>query len=215
VSPHEQESEQEVMTPAGAPSPPAADDDQQAAANAAATEVVDAAPGEGVAADDERSATDEGGEPPPQPDPEAELREQAGRYLQLAQRTQADFDNYRKRMAREVRAAESRGIGRLARELLPALDNLERALQAVESSDPDHDLTKGVRLVASELSNALGRGGVQGFDPTGEPFDPNQHEAVAQHPVEGTAAGTIVQVLQPGYRLNEAVLRPARVIVAG
>ena len=81
------------------------------------------------------------------PEPEAaaepvdpELRERASkadRYLDLAQRTQADFDNYRKRMTREVRAAEARGIGRLARELLPALDNLERALAAVESADPD------------------------------------------------------------------------------
>jgi len=207
VSSHEQESEQEVMSPAGAPSPPDADGAdapvEPGAGSPQAGAQEDAQSGE-----DPEAAT-------AAPDPEAELREQAGRYLELAQRTQADFDNYRKRMAREVRAAEARGIGRLARELLPALDNLERALQAVGSSDPDHDLTKGVRLVASELSNALGRGGVQGFDPTGEPFDPNQHEAVAQHPVEGTAAGTIVQVLQPGYRLNEAILRPARVIVAG
>jgi len=146
--------------------------------------------------------------------PEAELREQVGRYLELAQRTQADFDNYRKRMVREVRAAEARGIGKLARELLPALDNLERALAAVEAADPGHQMTEGIRLVTKELSAALGRTGVEGYDPTGEQFDPNQHEAVAQHPVEGTESGTVVQVLQSGYRLNEAILRPARVIVA-
>ena len=151
---------------------------------------------------------------PVEVDPEAELREQAGRYLDLAQRTQADFDNYRKRMAREVRAAEARGIGKLARELLPALDNLERALAAVELADPEHQMTAGLRLVTKELSAALGRTGVEGYDPTGEQFDPNQHEAVAQHEVEGTEPGTVVQVLQSGYRLNEAILRPARVIVA-
>jgi molecular chaperone GrpE len=147
-------------------------------------------------------------------DPLTEQRELAGRYLDLAQRTQADFDNYRKRMAREVRAAEARGVGRLARELLPALDNLERALAAADVSDPEHDLSQGIRLVTAELSAALGRTGIQGYDPMGEPFDPAQHEAVAQQPVEGTQAGIVVQVLQSGYRLNDVILRPARVIVA-
>jgi len=148
---------------------------------------------------------------------ESDLRERADKadtYLELAQRTQADFDNYRKRMTREVRAAEARGIGRLARELLPALDNLERALAAVESAEPQHHLSEGIRLVTAELSAALGRTGIQGYSPDGERFDPVEHEAVAQHPVEGAEPGTVVQVLQSGYRLNETILRPARVIVA-
>ncbi|MDX6718898.1 MAG: molecular chaperone GrpE [Solirubrobacteraceae bacterium] len=146
-----------------------------------------------------------------------DLHERAGKadaYLELAQRTQADFDNYRKRMTREVRAAEARGIGRLARELLPAIDNLERALAAVDSAEPRHHLSEGIRLVTAELSAALGRTGIQGYDPKGERFDPVQHEAVAQQPVAGAEPGTVVEVLQAGYRLNEAILRPARVIVA-
>lgn len=150
-------------------------------------------------------------------DDHADLHERAGKadaYLELAQRTQADFDNYRKRMTREVRAAESRGIGRLARELLPAIDNLERALAAVDAAEPRHHLSEGIRLVTAELSAALGRTGIQGYDPKGERFDPAQHEAVAQHPVAGAEPGTVVEVLQAGYRLNEAILRPARVIVA-
>jgi len=172
-----------------------------------------------VSASDEHGAILEGeaaieGEVEVEPDPEEQQRQLAAKYLDLAQRTQADFDNYRKRMAREVRAAEARGIAKLAKELLPALDNLERALQAVEQSDPDHHLTQGIRLVTSELSVALGRAGIQGYDPTGEQFDPNQHEAVAQQPFEGKQSGTVVQVLQSGYRLNDAILRPARVIVA-
>ena len=151
---------------------------------------------------------------------EADLRERAERsdeYLALAQRTQADFENYRKRTTRDVRAAEARGTGRLARELLPALDNLDRALAAVEASgeDEEHHLTKGVRLVQSELTAALARAGIAGYAPKGERFDPAEHEAVAQHPVDGLAPGTIVEVLQAGYRLNDTVLRPARVIVAG
>ena len=152
-------------------------------------------------------------------DPEA-LRERAVKadeYLALAQRTQADFENFRKRMTRDVRAAEARGMGRLARELLPALDNLDRAIAAVEASDDEdeHHLTKGIRLVQSELSSALARTGIEAYAAKGERFDPVHHEAVAQAPVEGAEPGSIVEVLQSGYRLNELVLRPARVIVAG
>lgn len=148
-----------------------------------------------------------------------QLVERAGKadeYLALAQRTQADFENFRKRMVRDVRAAEARGMGRLARELLPALDNLDRAIAAVEASDDEeHHLTKGIRLVQAELSSALARTGIEGYAAKGERFDPVHHEAVAQQPVEGAEPGTIVEVLQSGYRLNDLVLRPARVIVAG
>ncbi len=185
-----------------------------------ADEVLDAAE-LGDAADAAESAGAEGdADPLPGAEPldEAALRERADKadaYLDLAQRTQADFDNYRKRMTREVRAAEARGIGKLARELFPAIDNLERALAAVEAADPDHHLSQGVKLLAAEISAALGRTGVQGFSPDGEVFDPVQHEAVAQQPVDGAEPGTVVQVLQSGYRLNESILRPARVIVAG
>jgi molecular chaperone GrpE len=150
----------------------------------------------------------------------AELRERASKadaYLALAQRTQADFENYRKRTMRDVKAAEARGMARLARELLPALDNLERALAAVEASgqDEEHHLTEGIRLVQNEMAAALARTGIQGYAVKGERFDPVHHEAVAQHPVAGFEPGTIVEVLQAGYKLNDAVLRPARVIVAG
>jgi molecular chaperone GrpE len=151
---------------------------------------------------------------------EADLRERAEKsdaYLALAQRTQADFENFRKRSTRDLRAAEVRGMSRLARELLPALDNLDRALAAVEASgeDEEHHLTQGIRLVQSELTAALARTGIEGYAPKGERFDPAHHEAVAQQPVEGFEPGTIVEVLQAGYRLNDSVLRPARVIVAG
>jgi molecular chaperone GrpE len=153
----------------------------------------------------------------PEPD-EAALRERAGKaddYLALAQRTKADFENYRKRMARDVKAAEARGMSRLARELLPALDNLERAVAALEAADEEHHMTDGIRLVTAELAAALGRTGIEGYAAKGERFDPVCHEAVAQHAVEGTEPGTIVEVLQAGYRLNDSILRPARVIVSG
>ncbi len=137
---------------------------------------------------------------------------QRDEYLALAQRTQADFENYRKRVARESTAAAERGVAKLAKELLPALDNLDRALEAADQQDP---LLEGVRLVRAELSAALARVGIESYDPTGEPFDPAHHEAMAQQPVEGADSGTVVEVYQPGYRLNGTVIRPARVVVAG
>jgi molecular chaperone GrpE len=132
-------------------------------------------------------------------------------YLALAQRTQADFENFRKRMARENAAAADRGAGKVAKELLPALDHLELALKAAEGHE---DVVKGFAMVHGELIAALGRAGIQAFAPQGEPFDPNEHEAMAQQPVEGAEPGTVVEVYQQGYRINGAVLRPARVVVA-
>jgi molecular chaperone GrpE len=132
-------------------------------------------------------------------------------YLSLAQRTQADFENFRKRAAKEQSAAESRGMARLARELLPALDNLALALEADASGE---DFVAGVRLVHSELHAALERLGIEAYSPQGERFDPNVHEAMARQPVEGAESGTVVEVYQQGYRMNGVVLRPARVVVA-
>ena len=161
-------------------------------------------------------------------------------YLALAQRTQADFENYRKRVAKEAALAQERGVAKLARELLPALDNLDRALEAAaaeaghrrpapgppSSSDGESGggksggpaesshLLEGVRLVRGELQAALARAGVESFSPLGEVFDPAWHEAMAHQPVDGAPAGTVAEVYQPGYRLGEQVIRPARVVVA-
>jgi molecular chaperone GrpE len=140
-----------------------------------------------------------------------ELQEKArerDEYLALAQRTQADFENYRKRVARDIAASEARGMGRLARELLPALDSLALAVKA-ETLD-----TEGLRLVRSEFAAALERMGIEEFSPEGERFDPNLHEAMAQQPVDGAEPGTVVEVYQRGYRIDGNVLRPARVVVA-
>ncbi len=146
--------------------------------------------------------------------------EQAGAdepdYKDLYLRARADMENVRKRARRDVGAAEARGIGRLAKELLPALDNFDRALAAAEAEEGDgeHHLTKGIRLVQQDLVGALTRVGIEVESPHGEPFDPHRHEALAQHPVEGTEAGVIVEVWQPGYRYQETILRPAKVVVS-
>ncbi len=137
--------------------------------------------------------------------------QQRDEYLALAQRTQADFENYRKRVARDAAQAQERGVAKLAKELLPALDNLDRAIEAAADEDP---LLAGVRLVRKEIADALARVGVDAYAPLGEPFDPNRHEAMAQQAVEGAEPGTVAEVYQNGYRMGETVIRPARVLVA-
>ncbi len=154
---------------------------------------------------EELEAVDELADPAPEPDFK-------DRWL----RSEAELDNVRKRARRDVSAAESRGVARLAKELLPALDNLERALAAAEAQpeNRDHHLTDGIRLVQNELLSALERVGIEQDSPKGEPFDPHCHEALAQQPVEGAKSGTIVEVYSQGYRYRDDVLRPAKVVVA-
>jgi molecular chaperone GrpE len=136
---------------------------------------------------------------------------QRDEYLALAQRTQADFENYRKRVARDSALAQERGVVKLAKELLPALDSLDRALDSAAQDDP---LLDGVRLVRAELTAALERVGIEPFAPLGEPFDPVEHEAVAQQPVPGVPSGNVAEVYQTGYRCAGNTIRPARVLVA-
>jgi molecular chaperone GrpE len=131
-------------------------------------------------------------------------------YLALAQRTQADFENYRKRMGREVGAAENRGIAKVVKEILPALDTLELALQAAG----DGEVAEGFKLVRNEFLAALARVGIEPYSPEGEPFDPSLHEAMSQQSFDGVPTGTVASVYQQGYRIDGTVLRPARVVVA-
>ncbi len=137
-------------------------------------------------------------------------------YKDLYLRTAAEMDNLRKRARRDVGVAEGRGIGRLARELLPALDNLDRALAAAEAleGDAEHTLTRGTRLVQAELAAALERVGIKVEIPLGAPFDPHRHEALTQQPRENVAPGLVVEVYQPGYVYEDTVLRAAKVVVS-
>jgi molecular chaperone GrpE len=146
-------------------------------------------------------------------DPLAVASRERDEYLDLARRTQADFENYRKRAAREAAAAGERAKGGLVRELLPAVDNLERALRS--AGEIDGSLAEGVALVHSELIAVLERNGVEQFDPAGEPFDPTLHEALSTRSEEGAEPGVVLDVVEKGYRSNGQVLRPARVVVAG
>ena len=163
----------------------------------------------------------------------ADVKRERDEYLDIAQRARADFENYRKRAARETSEAERRGKAALARELVPALDNLERALRAA-GVDPDrgaaaaegdeppseevsaHEaLARGVALVYGELRTALERAGVESYDPTGERFDPAEHEALSvRSGADGVEPGVVIETLEKGYRLDGQVLRAARVVVS-
>ena len=147
----------------------------------------------------------------------AEAERQRDEYLDLAKRTKADFENFRKRMTAEVQAANARGKSEVIREVVPVLDDLERAIQAA-GLDPEGDsedgLAHGVLLVFRSLRDSLSRNGIEAVDPRGEKFDPTAHEALSTQPVEGTESGTVVEVLQKGYRLGDQLVRPARVVVS-
>jgi len=132
-------------------------------------------------------------------------------YLELARRTKADFENYRKRVTADLQAAQVRGKIEVAREVIDAVDNLERALEAAEGGE---GLAAGVEMVLGGLRETLKRNGVEAVDPKGEKFDPNHHEALSTQPVEGTESGTVVEVLQKGYTLGDQLVRPARVVVS-
>ncbi|HWL32540.1 MAG TPA: nucleotide exchange factor GrpE [Gaiellaceae bacterium] len=129
-------------------------------------------------------------------------------YLRLA----ADFDNYRKRVAREQVELTRRANERILNELLPVLDDLERALEAAAEHE-EAKLEEGVRLVHRSLLGLVERHGLSEIATEGA-FDPHVHEALLAQPGEGAEEGAVLQVLQKGYRLGDKVLRPARVIVA-
>jgi molecular chaperone GrpE len=144
--------------------------------------------------------------------PLAEAEAKRDEYLDLARRTQADFENYRKRTAQQAALASERARAGLLRELLPVVDNLERALAA--AADSEGPLHEGVKLVLSDLQGVLARAGVEALEPVGERFDPNVHEALSMRPEEGADSGVVVEVVEKGYRTRDAVIRPARVVVS-
>lgn len=199
------EEELEITTEEEAPDPGASYDEPQ----------------EGEAEGEVPEAT-EPEEGTPEPDPLAEAERERDEYLELAQRTKAEFENYRKRMVAEVAAATERGKGELAGGLVGVLDNLERALETIEiapdaaldGAEAEGALEQGVVLTYRELRGTLTRAGVESINPIGDRFDPTWHEAIQSLPSEEHESGVVVEVLQKGYRLGDRVLRPARVIVS-
>jgi molecular chaperone GrpE len=142
----------------------------------------------------------------------AEAETKRDEYLADLQRVAAEFENYRKRAAREQERLVAHAHERLVHELLPVLDDLERTLEAAERHE-EAALVDGVRLVERSLRNALEKEGLVEIETDG-PFDPHVHEALLTQSRKGAEMGTVLEVLQRGYRIGDKVVRPARVIVA-
>ena len=135
-------------------------------------------------------------------------------YLNLAQRTRADFENYQKRVQRDLAVERRYAQVPLATDILTALDNLERATAAAEQAGEKGPLVQGVAMVHTQLLDILRRHGISRIDAQGKPFDPNLHQAVMQQPSDQHPPHTVVGVLEQGYLIHDRVLRPARVVVS-
>jgi molecular chaperone GrpE len=163
---------------------------------------------------DQLDEVEEAPEEEPEPSLEARLAEaeaKAEEHLDDLKRLAAEFDNYRKRATRDQEQLVTRAHERLVKELLPVLDDLERALEAAEQHE-EAKLEEGVRLVHRSLQAALEREGLAEVETEGR-FDPHVHEALLSQPSEAED-GSVIEVLQKGYKLGDRVLRPARVVVA-
>jgi molecular chaperone GrpE len=141
----------------------------------------------------------------------AEVERERDEHLDDLKRVVAEFDNYRKRVARDQQSLAARAHERLVKELLPVLDDLERALQAAAEHE-EAKLEEGVRLVHRELQEALAKEGLVEIETNGH-FDPHVHEALLSQPSDKDD-GAILEVLQKGYRLGDRVVRPARVVIS-
>lgn len=144
----------------------------------------------------------------------AEAEQEREQFKELSQRTRADFENYQKRAQREAVQERRYAHAGLALDLLPALDNLDRATRAAQQAGETGPLVQGVALVQSQFLDLLRRHGVTRIEAVGQPFDPNLHRAVTEQPSADVPPGHVVQVLEQGFMIHDRVLRPASVVVA-
>jgi molecular chaperone GrpE len=168
--------------------------------------------------DDPAMQPDETAAPAPEPKPSTALDRELADMKDRLLRTLAEMENLRKRTEREVADARLYGIASFARDVLTVADNMHRAMEAVPPelrADPNGKaLIEGVELTERELLKALEKNGVRRFDPQGEKFDPNLHQAMYEVPDASVPAGSVVQVVQAGYMIADRVLRPAMVGVS-
>jgi molecular chaperone GrpE len=144
----------------------------------------------------------------------ATLEKERDEFRGLLQRTRADFENYQKRARRDLEQERTYWHGSLAGDLLPILDNFERAVVAAQQAGETGPLVQGVAMIQSQVMDVLRRHGITPIEAQGQPFDPNLHQAVMQKPANDVPANTVVQVLEQGFKLHDRVLRPARVVVS-
>ena len=156
--------------------------------------------------------SDEGVDENAGPETLTEAQEAIAELNERIVRLTADFDNFRKRAQREKDEARQFANQGLLEKLLPVLDNFEMALTAVKDADPS--VRDGVQMILDQLLGVLKESGVEPVDAMGQPFDPNLHEALSQEETTEVEEGTVVQQVQRGYKLNDRLVRPARVVVA-
>jgi molecular chaperone GrpE len=147
-------------------------------------------------------------------DEASELQRQRDEYYDLLLRKSAEFDNYRKRVERERQTLAEATAASVVEDLLPLMDDLERALQADAGSEGADAYRRGVELIHRQLDELLRKRGVEPIEAVGEDFDPHLHQAVTYDPVEGRRDGEIVEEFRKGYRLGDRLLRPSMVRVA-
>jgi molecular chaperone GrpE len=147
-------------------------------------------------------------------DPLAKANEEVSRLKDLWMRTAADFDNFRKRSRREVEDAKKSGKEDLLRAVLPVFDNLERAIQSAQRATDVKAVADGLTMVMKQLTDTLGRNGIQKVATVGNPFDPQVHEAIQQVETSEHPPGTVIAEVQPGYVQGERLIRAAMVVVA-
>ena len=148
--------------------------------------------------------------------PEAELaaaHAKAEQHYNQYLRTLAEFENFRKRATRDLESAQRYAVERFAQDLLPAVDGFELAVASAATADLN-SLVEGQAATRRLLLKAFETAGIKSFDPTGEPFDPERHEAMVAQPTATRPPGTVLETVQKGYLLHGRVLRPARVVVA-
>jgi molecular chaperone GrpE len=143
-----------------------------------------------------------------------ELKAQLAEADERTLRVQAELENYRKRMQREMADERRYAVVPLVRDLLAVVDNLERAIEAAETTGGSEGLLAGVKMVASQFEQVLAQHQCVKIRAVGEPFDPNQHQAIAQEPSDEYPAGTVTRATQVGYKLYDRVIRPAQVFVS-
>ena len=149
----------------------------------------------------------------PRNDELSEAQKQRDEYLEQLQRAHAEFSNYQKRSKAQADQNQAYAVGNLGSDLVAVLDNFERAMDAARASGASV-IVDGLELVHRQLLSALAKHGIEPIPAIGQPFDPNQHEALMQQPSEEHPAGTVVAEMGKGYRLKDRVLRPAKVAVS-
>ena len=169
-----------------------------------------------TAVDDSEVDSESTSEDVPEGDQLAQLEAEVEKYKDVALRAEAEMQNLRRRAERDVQNAHKFGTERLLQNLLPVLDSLEKAIEASEAAGQSEDdpQLEGIKLCSKLFINVLTKEGIEALDPLGEPFDPNLHEALSMIENPDLEPNSVMTVIQKGYRLNERLVRPAKVMVS-